>query len=476
MAETPGITETSDVSQQFQLPRTQRGGIKIAYEGHLFVKKKNLSGNRILYECCERQKKICYSTLVYKEKRILSSNSKHTHAPNAAKVEALKIRISCQDRAKSTVETPHQIIQHVSGHLTLETAGSLPSLSNQKRNIRATRTDNICENDGKLENIIKNKRYLANGEDFVLYNSFDHENDRDKDQMIVFGTLKSLEYLKKSEHWYADGTFDIAPTAYYQIYSLHCFHNGRVFPCIYAVFSNKKESLYLDFFTWINEVCEQKNLKTITFDFEIAAINAAKRVFADVQMHGCFFHLSQSLYRKIQSLGLQQLYANNSEFANRCKMVAAMAFVPVDQVSTVFEELKSTFSSHDNLSGLLDYFESVYIGVLASSRKPRFEHVFWNVTSRILDNLPKTNNYVEGFNNRMKHAIGCSHPSLSILIDVLKKEYMITDFLIIHADMKVDKVKSRQLEKKDRLKKMIEAYENYRPVYYLQLVASTISL
>ena len=76
------------------------------------------------------------------------------HAPNAAKIETLKIRISYSDQAKSTVETPHQIIQQVSGNLTLETAGSLPSTP--KRKIRATRTDNTCEYDGKLENIIQN--------------------------------------------------------------------------------------------------------------------------------------------------------------------------------------------------------------------------------------------------------------------------------------------------------------------------------
>ena len=42
---------------------------------------------------------------------------------------------------------------------------------------------------------------------------------------------------------------------------------------------------------------------SINMDFEKAAMNAATSVFK-CQIYGCFFHLSQSFWRRVQHLGL----------------------------------------------------------------------------------------------------------------------------------------------------------------------------
>ena len=73
------------------------------------------------------------------------------------------------------------------------------------------------------------------------------------------------------------------------------------------------------------------------------------------------------------------------------------------------------------MTEIVSYFETVYIG--SAMNKARFEPTTRNATAQVQFGLPKSNNYVEGFNNRMKHAIGSSHPSLPILIDALKKEH-----------------------------------------------------
>jgi len=43
-------------------------------------------------------------------------------------------------------------------------------------------------------------------------------------------------------------------------------------------------------------------------DFEKAIINASLPTFPDVDVFSCFFHLGQSMYRKIQREGLQEAY------------------------------------------------------------------------------------------------------------------------------------------------------------------------
>ncbi|KAJ8686222.1 hypothetical protein QAD02_022016 [Eretmocerus hayati] len=46
----------------------------------------------------------------------------------------------------------------------------------------------------------------------------------------------------------------------------------------------------------------------ILSDFEMAIINASKSMLPGVPNKCCFFHFGQALYRKIQSLGLQEEY------------------------------------------------------------------------------------------------------------------------------------------------------------------------
>ena len=464
-------------TEKFEISTTQRGKRKIICDGFTFVKKKNLAGDKELFECTKRREHpICYATLCFKDDDIISQKNSHSHAPDAAKNEASKIRETIKARASETVESPQQILQHVVKDLSLDNAGNVTSMENQKRYIRSVRGSNTGSDEpSEVTKIIEMKRFMDDGNDFLLYNSYEHQN-RDKNQMVIFGTVQSVDHLKESKHWFADGTFDIAPTSHYQLYSIHCSHNNRVFPCVYAILSNKKQSMYEDLFAQLKEYCAENEPESITFDFELAAINAASIIFPSSNLNGCFFHLSQSFYRKIQQLGLQKKYGSDASFANKCKMIPAMAFIPLDEVEPVFEELKSHLSD-DGFKELLSYFEINYVGVSSPKQNPKYKTKFWNVTAQVANEVPKTNNYVEGCHNRMKHATSCTHPTLGALIHVLKKEHQITNFLIIHSDMKVERVRNKVYSKKaDRVKTMLQDYKKYRPIYYLQLIASTLKL
>ena len=74
-------------------------------------------------------------------------------------------------------------------------------------------------------------------------------------------------------------------------------------------------------------------------------------------------------------------------------MVSTISFVPVEDVIQAFEEL--CLHSGDVEQEVLDYFETNDIGGLRCGR-PRFPHEVWNMNTRVRDNLPRTNNDVEG--------------------------------------------------------------------------------
>ena len=94
---------------------------------------------------------------------------------------------------------------------------------------------------------------------------------------------------------------------------MHAEKDGFVFPCIFALLPNKKESTYNTLLRKLLEIKPDLNPKTIMVDFEKAAINSFENNF-NVVISGCFFHLSQNIWRKIQSEGLTVQYQADGEF------------------------------------------------------------------------------------------------------------------------------------------------------------------
>ena len=100
----------------------------------------------------------------------------------------------------------------------------------------------------------------------------------------------------------------------------------------------------------------------IMTDFEHAAINAFRAAFLDCEQKGCFFNFSQCVYRNIQANGLQQMYQNNPEFALKIRMIAAIAFVPLDDIVHYFEYLCDNNGFPEVAQQVLDYIEDTWIG------------------------------------------------------------------------------------------------------------------
>ena len=132
-------------------------------------------------------------------------------------------------------------------------------------------------------------------------------------------------------------------------------------------------------------------------DYEQSCIGALPIVFPNVTVIGCLFHLCKSIYRRVQAEGLQQQYIDEEDFRTNIRMIPALAFVPIDDIIPAFERLSQHFQ--DDAQTILDYFEANYIGILRRGRRrrPLFAHALWNIHGRVQDNLPRTNNALEGW-------------------------------------------------------------------------------
>ena len=147
-------------------------------------------------------------------------------------------------------------------------------------------------------------------------------------------------------------------------------------------------------------------------DFEKAAMNAFGSKFHDAEIAGCFFHLGQSVWRKIQKITeegadnesrkLAARYKNEPEFAIRIRKFLALAYVPLLEVHNYMDMLMADeITRNDGLVAFIDYFQKTYIGqrVMGVESDATFPYRTWNMYERTKNDLPRTNNSLEGWHH-----------------------------------------------------------------------------
>ena len=208
-----------------------------------------------------------------------------------------------------------------------------------------------------------------------------------------------------SSIWLAGGTFKTVSTLFCQLYTIHCLvgrHNPFEMVICYHVYIHatpkKSISTYTKMWNIIRESCPNSQPHYLFVDFEQAAINSFNSIWTLTLVKAFFFHLSQSVYRKLQSLSLQLEYHNDPEFALTMRMLPALAFVPSELVIWSFQQLVMTFPK--NAYPLCRYFEENYVGILSLNRErnpPLFPISLWNNFHLVPQGLPRSTNLVEAW-------------------------------------------------------------------------------
>lgn len=73
---------------------------------------------------------------------------------------------------------------------------------------------------------------------------------------------------------------------------------------------------------------------------------------------GCLFHLCQSAWRKLQSLGLSVEYGINENFSIKVRQMLALAFLPENEIPDAFKEVKKIMP--ENAKEFVQWFEDNY--------------------------------------------------------------------------------------------------------------------
>ena len=252
----------------------------------------------------------------------------------------------------------------------------------------------------------------------------------DPHRIIALGDEDILRQLETRDDvnpliWFGDGTFKVVPEFFFHLYTIHTKIGNNYPPCIYFLLPNKTENTYRRMVTTIKRLVPNDTPDIILLDFEIAVRNAFQDGFPNTVVAGCFFHLTQSVVRKVAALGLKQRYETDIEFATLVKSLSCLSFVPLGEVEFQFNELVRMFPAENYVQDILLYFEDTYIvhrGVGGVRTDPRFPPACWNYFNNAEECLPKTTNCMEGYHNALKAMFLCQHPNVWVLFNGLKRD------------------------------------------------------
>jgi hypothetical protein len=172
---------------------------------------------------------------------------------------------------------------------------------------------------------------------------------------------------------------------------------------------------------------------------EDAVLCAVTAVFGrHINHQGCFYHLTQASWRKIQQPDLVPLYKKDDDVRLFCGMMAGLAFLSVPDLTNGIHLLRS-LCPYDppEAAELLDYFDSTYISgrlrqqnqaqneavsLVLTRSPPMFPPAIWNVHDATTNGDARTNNMCEGWNNKFFNLVGHAHPSIWRVIEWCQKE------------------------------------------------------
>ena len=106
--------------------------------------------------------------------------------------------------------------------------------------------------------------------------------------------------MQSAGDFLVDGTFKIVAEIFYQVYIFHAVYRGHVVPVLYALLRRKNVHTYQNLVHQILRFAPNWHPVSIMLDFEQACIDVYDSNFPNVSLYGCYFHLRQSIHRKLQ--------------------------------------------------------------------------------------------------------------------------------------------------------------------------------
>ena len=97
----------------------------------------------------------------------------------------------------------------------------------------------------------------------------------------------------------------------------------------------------------------------------------------------------------------------------------------------------------------------------------------WNMRDRTLQNLPRTNNNVEGWHRRLQVDVGAHHPNFWHFLDIIKREESLTHVEITQDQAGVNPPPQRAVYRdvQQSIRNIVQDYHNRDRIAFLRGIA-----
>ena len=282
-----------------------------------------------------------------------------------------------------------------------------------------------------------------------------------------------------------EGTFITAPIIFKQLYSIHApveDSNSKILPLFYALMTNTSQETYIQLYDKLNEIAYREgiNLKPhlVITNFEMATIKAVESVF-NVQSKGCFFHLGQSIYKKIQNLKLASVY-DDADFSIELRQILALAFLRPLEISQAFDDLKTQIPNE--ATDLMKWFEEKYVhGIVPKNgsvtrRPPLYPPTMWSVFENEELGFPRIQNKVKAWHEKWVKIVGSKHVNIwSLLIEIQNEQNTVEGKIERILRGESSQKRKTDDDREERLQELIKDKANRKVPDFLKDIANNIA-
>ncbi|CAF1539774.1 unnamed protein product [Adineta ricciae] len=445
-----GRVLTSDISSMkywveddIIIAETAAGGHILHMGGYSYLIR-NHGKNFTAWECQHRRKQHCSSIVIRSSDptiknyfRIYSIQGEHIHESSPEHIEIRTFKERIRDRCRDELSSPRKIYEDelLKGKYSTEMLALLPTFYNMHSHLYRIRLQHLPTSPTDHVFVLHPGFTTTDkGERFLLYDSMavdvsDTPVPAEIGRLLIYSSDLQLSVLSKSLRVGSDGTFATAAQISQQNYVLMGdVEETHAVPLVFCLCERKTYETYQLIIKILKNA--MANLKLVwnphywMSDFEGGLIRVIKEEFPETEILGCTFHYCQAIYRNIQSNGLQESYQNIDKVQQIFRHIMALAFIPYEQIRKVyFEVIKPELNAipakpvflRQNIRLFFKYFESYWL-----KRIDQF---------CVFDYPTRTNNGLEGYNNKMTAQLN-AHPHLYRLLVWFEKEELLVQQIV----------------------------------------------
>ncbi len=297
-------------------------------------------------------------------------------------------------------------------------------------------------------------------------------DDEAGDIAQVFYSEDMERFASNIQHVNFDGTFFVVPSQFYQLFTVHFEYLNHSFPFFYALMTRKSASLYAKVFDVLKSKFPSFSPQTAMSDFEFASSDTFQTKFPTAEVSHCAFHFAQCIWRKVQKVGLSELYKGDESFRSFIKKVMSLPHLPSDTIRPTTELLFQGFEGQgegkEKIAQIKRYVIRFWLDKIGPAKFS--VHSFEK----------STNNVSEAFHSRLKSRIQTHRPNYWTFLQHLNDSIADTKRDIERIESGLQIVRRprnkyvRNMARRELCKRKL-ADGTFTPIQYLNSIAYTVN-